>query len=336
METELFADSMLRRLDALFQEVEAVDFHVSEDTQGLSLVEEEVPKISALLEQATLLLEEIQDAYGDVLPEEVLAEEPSQHGEGGAEEPSTAFIRDLVWIARSELRGRYRDLMAAAESGNHLLTATVCDDSLHRVRRVVHAMESAICELEGREAPVRQLRDLKLALQMRQLFRTLRRRIGGEAPANDEALVRRLEEVAKTFRELRHRHLYPLIRIDDRVLLRSLLESIEEWLLSDREPREGRHLFQDLAGFARLLAQVSQRQELIEHDRQLLADVWTALYEAEEAPATLPQALHLEMLALLGLDDELDLLLEALPEHTSTARLRVPLERLYRRSQRGF
>ena len=109
------------------------------------------------------------------------------------------------------------------------------------------------------------------------------------------------------FREL---SVYPLLRVEDRVTLRRLLKRILDWLNSaDQVPAAGERLWQDLAAFAELLVQVSHRQELQDHDLELINRAHRTLFPYGQPTPDIPEALRSELQTLLGLDTELDALI---------------------------
>ena len=92
--------------------------------------------------------------------------------------------------------------------------------------------------------------------------------------------------------------------------LRRLLRRILEWLGSECDPLEGRHLWQDLMGFTELLSHISLREEVVDHDRRLIGQTFTYLFPpVGKKQAELDPELLAELEALLGLDDELDALI---------------------------
>jgi len=118
---------------------------------------------------------------------------------------------------------------------------------------------------------------------------------------------------------------YPSLRVRDRLHLRELQRRILDWLRSANDPAMGLRVWQDLEAFIRMLSQINRRQELIEHDTQVVAAVSASIATCSE-PA-LPEA-TIELLARLeGLDDDLDALL-ASPERSSPERWRAMFERL--------
>ncbi|MCG8455513.1 MAG: 4-hydroxythreonine-4-phosphate dehydrogenase PdxA, partial [Holophagales bacterium] len=154
-----------------------------------------------------------------------------------------------------------------------------------------------------------------------------------EALSEDRDLEVRLRKVLYRIVAFRELSVYPFLRVDDRVHMRSLLKDILDWLNSDtRDPEKARNLWRDLAGFAELLVQVSHRQELQDHDRELLRRAYNRLF-LRDGHQQLTPALLDELASLLGLDDELDLLISNRIRNRDV--WRAPMERELRRLEKG-
>ncbi|MEM8964502.1 MAG: hypothetical protein AAGD38_23650, partial [Acidobacteriota bacterium] len=187
------------------------------------------------------------------------------------------------------------------------------------------SVEAAICEFEDLPAPEREWFDVEVSLEIRRLYRGLRQEI---AARPDSTLEERLRPVLYRLVAFREQRVYPFLRVDDRVYLRQLVRRILEWLNSDhQDPEEGKRLWEDLTSFTRILAQVSYRQELREHDRELVAKVHHALFGSRPALSRVPDWCFTDMEALLGLDDDLDVLVLARRARPLSV-WRAPLERL--------
>ena len=240
-------------------------------------------------------------------------------------------ITDLLFLARTELKGTLQDLIASVDQEDFLRVASSCDSGLRTLKRTLIAAESAIYEFEGLEPPMRQWSDLEISLQTRRLYADLRRHVLAGPKPNDGTLADRLAGAHDRLDRLRDQELYPLLRFDDRVTMRELRRRIGGWVI--REPHDlvdGHRLWQDLTGFAALLHAVNHRQELRQHDRAMLRRAFHQLFGRGPHPADIPEDLHFQLDALHGLDDELDdLLLRR--DRTDLGRWRQVLSRLLHR-----
>ena len=324
------SQTLLQELDALIQRAMQVDFQVSEETGRISLAADYVPGILELLRAGAQQLSKVQQYYDSQeapSPEEE-TESLSDIGALISTEMAVREIADLAFLARGELKTCAQELEQAHGQKDILNMASHCDTGLRRLRKALVSVESAMYEFEGGDAPVRKWYDLNLSLDVRRAYSRLRRRIGMAASPTDATLVQRLTEVEEGLAELRGRKLYTLLRIDDRVQMRALNKRLSEWRSTEpRDLQAGHRLWQDLTGFAELLAQISHRQELREHDRRLIARGNHALNRGQ-AKGVVPSALLKELKGLEGLDAEVDALLFPALE-TSAEAWAAPLKRLF-------
>jgi hypothetical protein len=97
----------------------------------------------------------------------------------------------------------------------------------------------------------------------------------------------------------------------DRVRIQSLRERIAAWLQEDPagDPGTGLFLRQELLDLSQFLSGVSQRPEVIEHDRNLVDRVRRELARTRTGVQAVPPVIRVLLDGLFGLDDELDDLL---------------------------
>jgi len=120
---------------------------------------------------------------------------------------------------------------------------------------------------------------------------------------------------------------YRDLRVHDRLQIRKIQEQILAWLRNGgSDAQVGRRLWQDLSGVAQMLMQVNRRQDLVDHDSNLLKEAWGLLFNKEPAPPAIPKELFERLKKLLGLDEEVDQLIRG--ERVDTEVWRQPLERL--------
>jgi hypothetical protein len=227
-------------------------------------------------------------------------------------------VADVAFLGVTELRPKLARVERLGRGADPWEVVAECGSGLRRVGKSLTAIEVVLCRVEGLDARLSFSTQLARSLEVRAQYARLRRTIVRTEPG-PASLQRCLRRVGTAIAMLIGKDVYPELRIHDRRQLRELQARILDWLR--REPgrgtgggetaehtREGMRLWQDLVGFAGLLAQVSRRQELIEHDAAQLDRVHGALRAArgervgEDAIATL--------CSLRGLDDEVDELLE--------------------------
>lgn len=331
-ESRRIGRALVDRLDWIIQEIEAVDLRVPEDSALIGLATDQVPKVTRLLREGLAFLTEIEKRYD---PGDLDAESSERSGFDSLQaigqlisaETAGREVADLAFFAQADLRASLEILIGSTTRNNILLIASNCEAGLRRLRKALVSVELALCEYEGLAAPAREWHDVELSLQIRKLYGNLRRELATQE-GDGRLLEDRLRAILYRLLAFREQRIYPFLRVDDRVALRDLLSRIVDWLnSSERAVIAGRRLWEDLAGFAQLLAHVSNRQELREHDSVLVRSTYHLLFQGTKTRKNVPEGLLEEMEALFGLDDELDQLI--LRRITSPVELwRPPLERL--------
>jgi hypothetical protein len=319
------------RLGAVIEELQTVHFHVPEDDLAVARGALFAPRLVERLRHAIDLLEAVQAHYERAtVPEQDVRDADSLDDIGHliSTEIAGQEVTDLVFLARTDLRGALQDLLASIDQEDFLRVASSCDAGLRTLKRTLISVESAIHDFEGLEPPMRQWTDLEVSLQTRRLYAEVRREVMRPPRPDPATLPDRLASVHDRLHQLRELELYPLLRFDDRVAMRELRRRISAWIVADPPDLDsGHHLWQDIVGFAELLKTVSHRQELRQHDRALLRRAYHQLFgRAAHARFVSADLLH-QLDALVGLDDELDLLL-ARREHGELPRWRESMARL--------
>lgn len=303
------------QFNRLINRIDRVDVRVPEDSALISLAADLVPGVTLLLREAIDLLSQVEGFYS---PDQMESLSPSDDDEslsGIGFQISTEFaardLGDLAFFARTDLRSSLEKLMfAATQRGDQLALASHCESGLRRVRKALVSVESAVYEFEGFKPPKRSWFDVEVSLQIRKLYWNLRRETGGHTVDQQKPLEERLRSVLYRIVAFRELSVYPLLRVEDRVTLRRLLKRILDWLNSADQPQpSGERLWQDLAAFAELLVQVSHRQELQDHDLELISRAYRALFPYGQPIPNIPEELRAELQSLLGLDTELDQLI---------------------------
>ncbi len=318
--------------ERLIEQASKAEFRFPEDSALIAVAIDLTPKVSRLLRESLTLLRRVERAVASLAADE----DPSAFGEPDslsaigqliASEVALQELGDLVYFAIGELRGSLGELEKAVTTNRVLMMATLCESGLRSTRRALVSVEAALFRFEDLEPPEHQWVDVDVSLEIRKLYRDLRQDIMAHGTAGDavnEELVRAVLYRLLAFRELR---IYPFLRVDDRVHLRNLLKRMLEWLNSEeRDQERAGELWRDLTEFAQILAQVSFRQELREHDRQLVDHACRVLFQDGAAPAV-PEKLRDEVRGLLGLNDALDRLIEG-PEDQNKEAWRLPLANL--------
>lgn len=245
--------------------------------------------------------------------------------------PSEGRVADLGYMALIELRQRLARVEALQPDEDPWRVLAVLDGARRRVRKSNGAVATVLAQLERLEPTHEHASELTTSLEVRRVYARLRRSIDERREPARAELQARLRGVGTQLAILVGRPIYPDLRLDDRAQLRRLQARILEWLRLPPDTEAsfvvGHRLWTDLAGFARVLAQVSHRQELLEHDAHVVAIASGACRATSRRE--LPDRLFERLTSLHGLDDEIDELLGA--SERSVERWRGPLARVDRR-----
>ncbi len=339
-------EELLQRVESLIEKTQGMAFVVPEDTGYFSIDDDMVRQVRELMARTVELMRELTDFYD---AESVAHGEAGQSAAGGddllkdigaliSSELAAREVSGLAFVARGQLMEMQDALSSALEHKLVWAVASHADSSLRHAGKALIAVESAVREYEGLEAIDRRWVDLQDSLATRRLYGQFRRAVlrGGDPRTRDE-LAASLKSAATRIAILRGLEIYPFLRIDDRLTVRRLQKRIAAWLdgEGDASREAGRRLWQDLISFARLLMKVNDREELREHDRQVVTSVCRLLFEPKRPAQRLSASQLKELERLEGRDDELDHIIWLAGEH-SVEDLRAPLERLRSHLQRPF
>ena len=176
---------------------------------------------------------------------------------------------DLAFLARIELdaaRENLRDVAGRKKTWQALGQAA---SSMSRAERAMAALEREIYAAMEKEAP-RRPGVLAESLEIRSHYARLRDWLLQHEQDSAASVVARLAEAGDQLRRLRKLDVYPLMRIQDRKEVRSLLERIEAATDRGEFDAAARALWQDLGGVAQLFLQINHRHELLDHDLEHL------------------------------------------------------------------
>lgn len=256
-----------------------------------------------------ILLDEHHPRIRHVLIEGVALATSAEQLPVEPEESSRSGLVELAPFVRGELSSKLerivtiRNRALAWELGAELASAR------RRVIRSMTALDSAAAEDCGDQPRHNGDEDLDASLRTRKMLSFFRKRVQqlGEPP--NETLPGALRTAGIEVARMVCSETFSDLRIHDRVQARQLQQRIMSWLRGDTADMvhlvDGRHLLQDVAAFAALVAAVSQREDLVRHDLQLIRE---AEKEVERG-GVVPPIWHHKLRALEGRNDELDLLL---------------------------
>ena len=331
-------EELTHSFEELITRVESVDVRVPEDSALIGLAADLVPKVTHQLRDGIALMLAIERYYDPSktnIPRPDDADTLHHIGILISSEFAARDLTDVAYFARLELKGALEKLEQSATRGKRgdLLLASNCEAGLRCLRKALVSVESAVYEFEESRAPARSWFDVELSLQIRKLYWNLRNETELAAAEDEEDLEGRLRQVLYRIMAFRELSVYPFLRVEDRVHMRTLLKRILEWLNSeDRDSDVAKRLWSDLTSFTEILVQISQRQELQDHDRDLLRFTYNRLFRKRGLAEVTPALLD-DLDSVLGLDEELDDLIAN--RITYKEAWREPLETLLKRLEKS-
>jgi hypothetical protein len=215
-------------------------------------------------------------------------------------------VADVAFFGATELRSKRVRLEHLRADMDGWDVVAECGSGVRRVVKSLSALEAALCEAERLPRQLGYASELSNSLEVRRQYTRLRAVVASGGEVDACSLVRHLRKAGTAIAMLIGRDIYPELRVHDRRRIRELQARILDWLRAEgrgeASVQDGLRLWQDLVGFAGLLAQVSRRQELVEHDTAVIDAALGRLCQG----AALDEALRARLSALRGLDDELD------------------------------
>lgn len=311
-------DVLLQRVFDQIEGGQKLKIVVPQDTGFFKLDPRLIDRILDLLSSAIETMREVTDTF-----------ESDQAPARGASTLTPQEVADLAFVCRTELVELEQSLRQAVESKNLWKTAAEADRAVARTLRAMIPLESALREFAGLEPIERTWFDLEDALAIRRRFVDFWLEAKRRSSPEGNDLRAAFEHFSAMIAELRQDALYPYLRIDDRLQIRSLQKRILGHLEQDDPTAavDGPRLWQDLVGFFDLLMHIQRREELREHDQLLVGRIYREIYDLKSAPEILPAESHGQLVALASLEPSLDaLLLRGRPSRLTD--YREPLESL--------
>ena len=326
---------LLERITTLIEEGDSIEVDLPVDTGYFVLDPELLSAVERLLSNAIGLLDEVGRYFEgqEMLEEEAHAQQPEGLSLAGlaadlSSELANREIADLALIGRNGLLEVADELTAARGQKNFWQVASATDGALGRLGRALIPIESALREGGGLPPMRRRWEDLDDSLEIRhqygQLWRDAQR-----IETDDPASVREgLTRFAKRLAHLRQLTIYPFLRIDDRLELRRLQKQTLAHLAHGDGASNfaGKTLWSEVHSALDRLMRINDRQELREHDRDLVVRGFREIQESRYANAIPGQVLE-RLEPLIGRDAALDRVLLHPDDHCPADCL-APLDRL--------
>jgi hypothetical protein len=220
-----------------------------------------------------------------------------QAGEPPEDQPHHP-VQDLCFAGFIELKQSLRELTACATNDERAVAMESARRNLHRIS---HAVLSVSADPNDPIDLTLSKASLESSFAVRRLYAAFRRSLRRPANESPEAVLEAVRYAVGALAALVSSPAYRDVRAQDRFVLRSLRERALAWARKDRTSKEGLRLLGDVWTCADLLQGINRRQELHNHDQELLRALVADPSGDAGWWARLPR--------LEGFDDELDAIL---------------------------
>lgn len=229
---------------------------------------------------------------------------------------------ERISAAAARLREHEQRLQRHSSAEDPLRMLADCGAALHVLQCSLQEAEPPLCRLEN--VSQRLPSSLAVSLAVRKHYRSLWELHAKHQEPSERSARPVLRSLGTRLAILAGSDVVSLLREDDQLPLRELQARVLDWLGAERELAAARALWQRFGQLVEQLRLVSQRQELLEHDRRVMSVALAELRShGEEA---LPQVLA-TLRPVLGCDDALD---EVIASHPSARSLSHELQRALR------
>jgi len=283
-----FVTASAEALREVFQRGESIDLHAAEPDKSERAHESLLHTILPLLDDAYAIICRVATSFEESLDDNPAREE----------------VADIAALAGMALQER-RALLAHSQPCDHWTYLENCERSLRSLRKSTSVVEGALTRYGHLPRRVNPAGDLEAAIRVRRRYAALGRDVA-RASAQQLAIEPRLRAASRGIASLLNCEEYPLMRLGDRRELRMLQFRVQSWL-STANPSEtvGERTWEEVMAVVNLLAQVNRRSELVNHDAEALTDLAAIAATSDDV-----RALRVAASPLLGMDSELDALLE--------------------------
>jgi hypothetical protein len=292
-------DRRVRWLLSLHDMCSSVDTCAFEERDAEQIRARLVPVVRDVLRLATTVLDRLlADFDGEPDPE---------RGRNFQGHTLAQEIGDLCFLAKMELAPRWEELDRPRELEDKWALLGSCCHALGSVAKTVFALEPLLATVDGLPFRLQRGQSIDESVHVRRIYCNFHRQVtlGGEPQLG--AVSARLTTVGLAIERLVSSPVYPSLRGTDRCHLRRLQERLERWQAAgdQADPVEGRRLWRDLATLSEMFQQINRRQELIDHDVELIHKLVARL----EAGASDAEVLR-DAAPLIGRDATLDNFIE--------------------------
>lgn len=306
---ESFAATIGTSIYAVFVDSQRVGIRRYEDGGSTEVAQRLTPEVQSLLTRCCELLQSLVDRYES---KSGSSEEPGGELELLDDDnlfalvPSIprspeAVLADVAFMANAELVQHQQRLSTHHAGRDVQEMISDCGSALRGIKKSLYAVEPLLCEVE--RIPPLLPSHLETSLTVRRHYRKLWTFASQVSEVTPETVRAALRGAGTRISILAGSEVYSLLREDDRFYIRELQVRVLEWLRTGTDHQSAIRIWQDFALFVEILRQVNLREELVRHDREMVARAIELLSEQgeqafEEATRILKPA--------LGVDDGLD------------------------------
>jgi hypothetical protein len=223
-------------------------------------------------------------------------------------------IADAVMLARMGLRARQRSLQALGGRAAPVERLSAAGGALRTIQKSLSAVDRAMAGAE--KVPVSidfYGHAVERSLQIRRSYVSLHRAVAQQAPPRNGELRGRLRLAGNAMAQILGLGVAVHLRTGDRALLMMIHARVREWLArrEDDAPHldAGRRLWQDVLNTATMFLDVNRREELVQHDAQIVRDALHYLAAVGDLDEAGYRVLRERLSRIAGRSAVLDLLL---------------------------
>lgn len=305
---ESFAATIGSSIYAVFVDSQRVGIRRYEEGGSAEVALRLTPEVQGLLTRCCELLQSLVDRYEskrDPAEEEgeleLLDDENLFALVPSVPRSPEAVLADVAFMANAELV-QHQQRLATHHAGRDVQEMiSDCGSALRGIKKSLYAVEPLLCEVE--RIPPLLPSHLETSLKVRRHYRklwTFASQVGDVTPESARAALR---GAGTRISILAGSEVYSLLREDDRFYIRELQMRVLEWLRIGTDHQSAIRIWQDFALFVEILRQINLREELVRHDREMVARAAELLSErGEQALEEVVQLLR----PVLGVDDGLD------------------------------
>lgn len=278
----------------------SVDVRIYEEKSLVEVVRELTPRVDEILTGGLELLEAVSGGCEVESAPAALRDLPRLGGafyravDSLMAAEANGQLSDLAFMGCFELRAKQEQLHAAVSRAAEAEDPSPADDAradgarsddvrvggaerlfaelishssstLRTIAKVTTAMENTLAEHAGFEPRLDFVTEMRAAHGLRYGYGKLCAAVLGDAPPAEAEIRERLLSAGTAIARFIGRDAYWHLRYDDRLELRRLQRRILDWMSEAGDARAGVRLWQDVAGFARLMSDVNRRSEIVEN-----------------------------------------------------------------------